>query len=117
VSSGRYGIALAAVVAATGARLAFQSAVGVYAPYQPFTLAVTVVSFFGGARAWCCPQRARSGLAVVSLYRLLGIENPAEAWAFRLFGVTASTIALLVGSLRDAGIRGRDAGVLPRNQS
>ena len=96
-------MALAAVFTATGAHLTFQSAVGVYAPYLPFTLAVTVVSFFGGRRPGLVTG-ALSVLAVdwffVSPHRLLGIENPATAWAFGLFAVTAASIALLVGSLR-----------------
>ena len=101
----RYGLALAAVAVATGFRYAFDSIVGTYAPYLPFVLALTVVSFFGGRG----PGLFTSALSLLSVdwfflepRQLLAIKNPAESWAFGLFTVTAIAIALLVGSLREA---------------
>jgi two-component system, cell cycle sensor histidine kinase and response regulator CckA len=79
--------------------------VGPYAPYLPFVLALTVVSFFGGRG----PGLVAGALSVLALdwffvgpHHFLAIETPGLAWGFGLFVVTAASIALLVGSLRES---------------
>ncbi len=101
----RYGMAVVAVAAATGLRLTWHSVVGIYAPYLPYVLALTVVSFFGG-RGPGLVAGALSALAVdrvfLAPHHTWALENPAEVWGFWLFAVTAVSIALLVGSLRES---------------
>lgn len=116
----RYGLALAALVAATASRYVFQPVIGPYAPYLPYVLALTVVSFFGGRG----PGLVTGALSIFAVdwfflesRRPLAIENPGEAWAFGLFAVTAIAIALLVGSLREALLALKQTGQALRQQS
>ena len=55
----RYGIAVAAVFAATSLRLALNPVLGVHEPHVPFALAVIVAAWFRGARAWPGGNRAQ----------------------------------------------------------
>jgi PAS domain S-box-containing protein len=98
----RYGIAVAA---AMGVRLAFGPLVAMYAPYLPFTLALTVAALFGG-RGPGLAAVALSTLAVDWLFleprQSLALANPALIWTLGLFVVSGLLIALLVGSLRES---------------
>ena len=101
----RYGLALAAVLAATGLRLAFNPVLGVQAPHMPFALAVIVAARFGG-RGPGLAATALSGLSVdwffVEPRYSFAITDPDAIGVFALFLVTGSLIALLVGSLRES---------------
>jgi PAS domain-containing protein len=100
----RYGIAIAAPSAA-GISHGFRSIVGVYAPYVPFALAVTIAAFFGG-RGPGLAADALSALVVKWFFlkpvHSLAFADPAAAWALGFFVVSVAPIALLVGSLREA---------------
>ena len=53
----RYGVAAVAVATAAAARLLLEPALGPYAPYLPFALAVIVASRFGASgRVWPPPD-------------------------------------------------------------
>jgi len=101
----RYGVAVAAVIAATVIRLAFNPVLGVEAPHVSFALAVIAAAWFGGRGP---------GLAATLLSTLCAdwffvepvhtfvIANPEDIWGLVLFAVTAVLIALPVGSLRES---------------
>ena|SRR5215471_8312018 len=89
---GRYGLAVATVVAATGMRFALKRVVGVYEPYLPFALAVALTALFGGRG----PGMAANALgAVVVAWFFLepahAFADPAAAWALALFVVFAQS--------------------------
>jgi PAS domain S-box-containing protein len=101
----RYGIAVAAVFGAMGVRFAFEPLVATYAPYLPFTLAVTVTALFGGRG----PGLTATGLSLFVVAWLLlrplhslAVEDPAAIWSLGLFLASNVPIALLVGSFRES---------------
>lgn len=100
----RYGIAVAAVLAATGVRLAFNPVLGVEAPHVPFALAVIVAARFGG-RGPGLVATALSALSVdwffVWPFHAFAITSPEGLWGLTLFVGTGALISLLVGSLRE----------------
>ncbi len=101
----RYGIAVAAVFAATSLRLALNPVLGVQEPHVPFALAVIVAAWFGGRR----PGLVATALSALSLNwffleprHALAIARPEEIWALSLLVATGAAIALLVGRLRES---------------
>ena len=117
----RYGIALAAVFAATSVRLAFNPVLGVEAPHVPLVLGVIVAAWFGGRG----PGLAATALSTLALDWLflkplysLTIANREEFWVLALFAVTGVLIALLVGRLRELlMLRARAAEALRASQA
>jgi PAS domain S-box-containing protein len=95
----RYGIAVAAVAAAMGVRLALGPLVAAYAPYLPFTFALTVAALFGG-RGPGLAAVALSALVVDWLFLEPALAAP--ALIIGLFVASGLPIALLVGSLRES---------------
>ena len=101
----RYGIAVAAVFAATSLRLALNPVLGVHEPHVPFALAVIVAAWFGGRG----PGLVATALSALSLNwffleprHALPIARPEEIWALSLLVATGAAIALLVGRLRES---------------
>jgi signal transduction histidine kinase len=101
----RYGLAVAAVLAATGVRLAFNKVLGVQEPHGSFTLAVIVAAWFGGRG----PGLLATLLNTLSVdwfflapHHAASIPTMEEIWGLALFIVTNGLIALLVGGLREA---------------
>ncbi len=116
-----YLIAVAAVFAATGVRLAFNPVLGVEAPHVPFAFAVIIAARIGG-RGPGLAATALSALSVdwffVEPFHSIGISTPEGFWALSLFVVTAALIALLVGSLRESlRLRARAAEALRASQA
>jgi PAS domain S-box-containing protein len=101
----RYGLAVAAVAVAAGARLALNPVLSVHAPYLPFTLAVTVGALVGG-RGPGLAANALSALVIDWLFlrppHSLAITDRTAAWTLGLFVVSTAPVALLVGSLRES---------------
>jgi PAS domain S-box-containing protein len=101
----RYGIAIAAVAAATGVRFAFNSVLSVYAPYLSFTLAVMAAALLGG-RGPGLAAVALSALAVDWFFltppHSFAIVASGAIWGLALFVLSVALIALLVGSLGEA---------------
>ena len=101
----RYGIAVAAVFAATSLRLALNPVLGVQEPHVPFAFAVIVAAWFGGRG----PGLVATALSALSLNwffleprHALAIARPEEIWALSLLVATGAVIALLVGRLRES---------------
>jgi PAS domain S-box-containing protein len=101
----RYAIAVVAVIVATGMRFVFHEVVTVYAPYLPYTLAVTVAALIGG-RGPGLAAAALSGFMAEWFFlrpeHALASESPAAVWALALFVASVALIAWLVGSLRES---------------
>jgi PAS domain S-box-containing protein len=101
----RYGIAVAAVLAATGIQFVFKPTVGVHLMDLSFALGVVVAARFGGRG----PGLAAGALSAVIVNWLfvkrlhsLAITDETAKWEIGLFLVLAVPIALLVGSLRES---------------
>lgn len=99
----RYGFAIVVVLAALGARLAFNPVVGVEAPHMPFNLAVIIAAWLGGRG----PGLVAVALSAFSVnwFFVEPLHSPFIAsregvWGLAFFVITTSLIALLVGSLR-----------------
>jgi PAS domain S-box-containing protein len=110
----RYGIAVAAVFAAAGSRLALGPLVATYAPYLPFTFALTVASLFGG-RGPGLAAVALSALVVDWLFLEPALADPALICG--LFVISGAPIALLVGSLRESLLARAEAEESLRRQA
>jgi hypothetical protein len=105
VAAIQYGIAAAAVLVATGVRLALEPAIGPYAPYLPFVLAVIVVARYCGRWA----SLAATALSSLScMYFFLEPQHsfvkrdPAVLINLLVFMGVAVSISFLVGNLRAA---------------
>ena len=101
----RYTIALAAVFAATGLRLAFKLVLGLEAPHVAFAFAVILAAWFGGRG----PGLVATALSALSLdwYFLepihsLAIAHSQDIWELSLFAASSAIISLLVGRLRES---------------
>jgi PAS domain S-box-containing protein len=86
-----------------GMRFALKRVVGVYEPYLPFALAVALTALFGGRG----PGMAANALSAVAVAWFFlkpahAFADPAAGWALGLFVVSATPVALLAGSLREA---------------
>ena len=101
----RYGLALLAVAAAAGLRLASHRILGLHVPYWSFTVAVIVASLVGG-RGSSLAATALSALAAKWLFvaptHSFAIADPASAWGLGLFVITMGPIGLMTVRLREA---------------
>ena len=102
----RYGIAVAAVAAATSVLLAldltFDPVLGVEGGFSPFALAVLVAAWFGGHK----PGLVAVALSAISWFfveprYVFALVRPNDILGLSLFAVTLALVALLVGKLRE----------------
>jgi PAS domain S-box-containing protein len=107
----RYSGAVLAVAAAAGLRLAFHRVLGLQVPYWSFTAAVMVAAWVGGRG----PSLAATALSALTARWLFiapthsfAIADPAAAWGLGLFVITVGPIALMIVSLREALLAGRE---------
>ena len=101
----RYAIALAAVFAATGLRLAFKLVLGLEAPHVAFAFAVILAAWFGGRG----PGLVATAVSALSFdwfflepIHSLAIAHSQDIWELSLFAASSAIISLLVGRLRES---------------
>src|SRR5215471_12036773 len=108
----RYSVAVLAVVAAAGLRLASHRVLGLQVPYWSFTVAVMVAAWVGG-RGPSLVAIALSALTATWLFiaptHSFAIADPASAWGLGLFVITAVPIGLMIVSLREALLAERES--------
>jgi K+-sensing histidine kinase KdpD len=94
----RHSLAVLAVAAAAGLRLAFHSVLGQQVPYWSFSVAVMVAAWVGG-RGPSLAATVLSALTAVWLFvaptHSFAIADPASAWGLGLFVITVGPIGLI----------------------
>jgi len=101
----RYGLAIAAVLAATAVRIAFNPILGMRAPYLGFTLAVVVAAWLGG-RGPGLAATVLSALSVAWFFlepsRSFVIFDPFAKWGLAFFVAIGAFISFVAGDLRQS---------------
>jgi PAS domain S-box-containing protein len=107
----RYSLAVLAVAAAAGLRLASHRVLGLQVPYWSFTVAVMVAAWVGG-RGPSVAATALSALTATWFFiaptHSFDIADPASAWGLGLFVITAGPIGLIIVSLQEALLAERE---------